>query len=106
VDNCRLFVGGLPRNKQQPEIAVELHRLTEDVIDVIVYADARDKTKNRGFAFVEYESHRAAAMARRNLIAADVQPWGQPLAIDWAEPELDVDEDVMSKVGSHYKIYK
>lgn len=37
-------------------------------MDVIVYPSATDKTKNRGFAFVEYESHKAAAMARRKLI--------------------------------------
>ena len=99
MDNCRLFVGGLPRSKTQAEVAAELRRATHDVVDVIVYADARDKTRNRGFAFVEYASHRAAALARRTLLAAALQPWGQPLAIDWAEPELDVDEDIMAKVG-------
>lgn len=38
------------------------------MVDVIVYPSAMDKSKNRGFAFVEYESHKAAAMARRKLI--------------------------------------
>lgn len=38
------------------------------MLDVIVYTSAKDKTKNRGFAFVEYESHKAAAMARRKLM--------------------------------------
>lgn len=33
-----------------------------------MYPSAMDKSKNRGFAFVEYESHKAAAMARRKLI--------------------------------------
>lgn len=37
-------------------------------MDVIVYPSAMDRMKNRGFAFVEYESHKAAAMARRKLI--------------------------------------
>lgn len=37
-------------------------------MDVIVYPSSTDKTRNRGFAFVEYESHKAAAMARRKLI--------------------------------------
>ena len=37
-------------------------------MDVIVYPSATDKNRNRGFAFVEYESHKAAAMARRKLI--------------------------------------
>lgn len=98
VDNCRLFVGGIPKNKGRDEILQEMNKVTEGVVDVIVYPSAVDKTKNRGFAFVEYESHRDAAMARRKLIPGRIQLWGHQIAVDWAEPEQDVDEDVMSKV--------
>lgn len=68
VDNCRLFVGGIPKTKKREEILAEMNKVTDGVIDVIVYPSAADKTKNRGFAFVEYNSHRAAAMARRKLL--------------------------------------
>ncbi|KAF3852096.1 hypothetical protein F7725_005451 [Dissostichus mawsoni] len=68
VDNCRLFIGGIPKTKKREEILEEVSKVTEGVLDVIVYASAADKMKNRGFAFVEYESHRAAAMARRKLM--------------------------------------
>ncbi len=43
-------------------------QVTDGVVDVIVYPSSTDKSRNRGFAFVEYESHKAAAMARRKLI--------------------------------------
>ena len=99
--------------------------MTEGVMDVIVYPSASDKTKNRGgetwqcaiharmgyylhlflalffppgFAFVEYDSHRAAAMARRKLMNGRIQLWGHNIAVDWAEPELEVDEEVMAQV--------
>lgn len=104
VDNCRLFVGGIPRNKQREEILEEMKNVTEGVVDVIVYPSATDKTKNRGFAFVEYDSHRAAAMARRKLIPGKIQLWGHQIAVDWAEPEQEVDEDIMSKVLSYITI--
>lgn len=68
VDNCRLFVGGIPKTKKREEILTEMRKVTDGVVDVIVYPSAADKSKNRGFAFVEYESHRAAAMARRKLL--------------------------------------
>ncbi|XP_034721164.1 APOBEC1 complementation factor-like, partial [Etheostoma cragini] len=68
VDNCRLFVGGIPKTKMREEILTEMRKVTDGVVDVIVYPSAADKSKNRGFAFVEYESHRAAAMARRKLL--------------------------------------
>jgi Q family heterogeneous nuclear ribonucleoprotein R len=98
VDNCRLFVGGIPKNKNKDEIMTEMTKVTDGVTDVIVYPSAMDKSKNRGFAFVEYESHRAAAMARRKLIPGRIQLWGHQIAVDWAEPEQEVDDDVMSKV--------
>lgn len=100
VDNCRLFVGGIPLDKQRGEIVEEMRKVTDGVVDAIVYPSVADKAKNRGFTFVEYESHRAAAMARRKLLPGRIQLWGQPIAVDWAEPEQEVDEDVMSKVKS------
>ncbi|KAL4641771.1 RNA-binding protein 47-like [Arapaima gigas] len=102
VDNCRLFIGGIPKAKKREEILEEVSKVTEGVLDVIVYASAADKMKNRGFAFVEYESHRAAAMARRKLMPGRIQLWGHQIAVDWAEPEIDVDEDVMETVKILY----
>ncbi|XP_037069856.1 probable RNA-binding protein 46 isoform X2 [Pollicipes pollicipes] len=102
VDNCRLFVGGLPKNKVRDEIFDEMAKVTEGVVDVIVYSSVTDKSKSRGFAFVEYKNHKAAAMARRKLIPGRIQLWGQTIAVDWAEPEPDVDEETMSKVTVLY----
>jgi Q family heterogeneous nuclear ribonucleoprotein R len=99
VDNCRLFVGGIPKTASKEEILKEMRKVTEGVVDVIVYPSAPDKSKNRGFAFVEYESHRSAAMARRKLIPGKIHLFNNQIAVDWAEPEREVDDDVMDKVG-------
>ena len=80
------------------DILMEMQKVTEGVMDVIVYPSASDKTKNRGFAFVEYDSHRSAAMARRKLMNGRVDLWGHNIAVDWAEPELEVDEEIMAQV--------
>jgi RNA recognition motif-containing protein len=79
-----------------------MRKVTEGVMDVIVYPSASDKTKNRGFAFVEYESHRSAAMARRKLMNGRVDLWGHNIAVDWAEPELEVDEEIMAQVSEEW----
>ncbi|XP_026865240.2 APOBEC1 complementation factor isoform X1 [Electrophorus electricus] len=102
VDNCRLFVGGIPKTKKKEEILAEMRKVTDGVVDVIVYPSAADKSKNRGFAFVEYASHRAAAMARRKLLPGRIQLWGHAIAVDWAEPEVEVDEDTMATVKILY----
>ena len=80
------------------EVLEEIKTIVDGVVDAIVYPSITDKSKNRGFAFIEFESHRAAAIARRKLIPGHVLLWDQPIAVDWAEPEQEVDEDVMSKV--------
>jgi hypothetical protein len=38
------------------------------------------------YAIVEYESHRAAAMARRRLIPERVELWGREIIVEWATP--------------------
>lgn len=130
--------------------------MTDGVVDVIMYPSSTDKTKNRGFAFVEYKSHKAAAMARRKLLpgtyllsirsvcvwavivclpdlfmntlcsvhlcflcfllnicvssglvphgctTGTFQLWGQSIQVDWAEPEKDVEEEVMQRVRVLY----
>ncbi|KFD70219.1 hypothetical protein M514_03318 [Trichuris suis] len=102
VDNCRLYVSGIPRDKTRDDVKVEMSRLTEGVVDVILYPSAVDKSKNRGFAFVEYESHRCAAMARRKLAPNRLTLWGNEITVDWAEPERDVDEETMAQVKKLY----
>lgn len=37
VDNCKLFVGSLPKTRTRNEIFKEVSRLTDGVVDVIVY---------------------------------------------------------------------
>uniref|UniRef100_UPI0037E916D7 probable RNA-binding protein 46 n=1 Tax=Semicossyphus pulcher TaxID=241346 RepID=UPI0037E916D7 len=102
LNNCRLFIGSIPKDKRRDEIMDEMKNVTDGVVDVIVYPSSTDKNKNRGFAFVEYESHKAAAMARRKLIPGTFQLWGHSIQVDWAKPEKDVDEDVMQHVRVLY----
>ncbi|KAK8768253.1 hypothetical protein V5799_015279, partial [Amblyomma americanum] len=104
VDNCRLFVGGIPRDKTREEVLEEMRRVTENVVDVILYRHATDKRRNRGFAFVEYSDHKAAAVARRRMIPGRMTLWGScEVAVDWAQPEPLVDEETMeSGLGRRY----
>ncbi|KAK3914567.1 APOBEC1 complementation factor [Frankliniella fusca] len=104
MDNRRLFIGGLPKEKTREEILTELSKILPgiDLVDVILYPSVVDKTKNRGFAFVEFRTHKDAAIARRKMIPGGVVLWGHELAVDWAEPEPEVSEDVMAKVKVVY----
>ncbi|KAG0726003.1 APOBEC1 complementation factor [Chionoecetes opilio] len=98
VDNNRLFVGGIPKTCSREEVFEEMRRVTEGVVKVILYPCINDRTKNRGYAFVEYTSHKAALMARRKLFSGRQQLWGAEVKVDWAEPEHSVDSDTMAKL--------
>ncbi|XP_016910399.1 RNA-binding protein 47-like [Apis cerana] len=100
VDNCRLFFGGVPKNKSKEEFMQELTKILEGIIDIYLYPSAHDKTLNRGFIFVEFKDHRAAAMARRKLIPGRVMLWDHEIAVDWADPEPGdpIDEEIMESV--------
>ncbi|CAG2103906.1 unnamed protein product [Medioppia subpectinata] len=112
LDNCRLFLGNLPLNKTRQEVEEEISSKTKGVVNVIVYYNSYEsipngsngcdgQPKTRGFAFVEYESHRAAAMARKCLLpgskSGKVSLFGVQVTLDWAIPEQRADKQLMDR---------
>ncbi|XP_069355060.1 RNA-binding protein 47-like isoform X2 [Maniola hyperantus] len=95
VDNCRLFIGNIPKTRTKKELVEELMKRVTGLVDVILYKNSFDRNLNRGFAFAEFISHKAAAMARRELVPGCVKLWDQEVVVDWAEPEPDIDDDIM-----------
>lgn len=70
---------------------------------MIVYTSSDDKSLNRGFAFLEYEDHKAAFTARKKLMSGRVQVFGGVnISVDWADPVIEPDEETMSKVKVVY----
>lgn len=102
VPNLRLFVGNIPKSRGKEEILEEFSKLTAGLTEVIIYSSPDDKKKNRGFCFLEYESHKAASLAKRRLGTGRVKVWGCDIIVDWADPQEEPDEETMSKVKVLY----
>ncbi|XP_043068354.1 heterogeneous nuclear ribonucleoprotein R isoform X6 [Drosophila bipectinata] len=102
VPNLRLFVGNIPKSKGKEEILEEFGKLTAGLYEVIIYSSPDDKKKNRGFCFLEYESHKAASLAKRRLGTGRIKVWGCDIIVDWADPQEEPDEQTMSKVKVLY----
>jgi len=103
IANVRLFVGNIPKNKSRDEIKEEFGKRTDGLVEVIVYGSADNpKQKNRGFAFLEYETHKQASNAKRKLQAGHPKFWQCDVIVDWADPMEEPDEDTMSKVKVLY----
>ncbi|XP_054165897.1 heterogeneous nuclear ribonucleoprotein R-like [Oppia nitens] len=102
VPNLRLFVGNIPKSKSKEEIFQEFTKLAGGLTEVIVYSSPDDRKKNRGFCFLEYESHKSASLAKRKLSTARTKVWGCDILVDWADPQEEPDEETMSKVKVLY----
>jgi len=103
VANVRLFVGNIPKNKSKEDILDEFKKHTDGLVDVIIYSSPDDpKKKNRGFAFLEYDSHKSASMAKHRIGSGWTRVWGCDIIVDWADPLEEPDEETMSKVKVLY----
>uniref|UniRef100_A0A2K5ETS1 RRM domain-containing protein n=1 Tax=Aotus nancymaae TaxID=37293 RepID=A0A2K5ETS1_AOTNA len=98
VANNRLFVGSILKNKTKENILEEFSKVTEGLVDIILYHQPDDKKKNRGFCFLEYEDHKSAAQARCRLMSGKVKEWENVVTIEWADPVEEPDLEVMAKV--------
>ena len=67
--------------------------------EVIIYSSPDDKKKNRGFCFLEYESHKAASLAKRRLETGRIKVWSCDIIVDWADPQEEPDQETMNQVN-------
>jgi heterogeneous nuclear ribonucleoprotein R len=102
VPNTRLFVGNIPKSKSKEDIINEFDKLSAGLVEVIIYSSPDDKKKNRGFCFLEYESHKAASLAKRRLGTGRIKVWSCDIIVDWADPQEEPDQDTMSRVKVLY----
>lgn len=117
--NNRLFVGSIPKTKTKEEIFEEFHKHTTGLTEVILYyqVDEKNKTnqtsnngggqtqgqKNRGFCFLEYDTHQAASQARRRLLSGRIKAWNSLIVtVDWADPINSPASEIMDKVKVLY----
>ncbi|XP_061437632.1 uncharacterized protein LOC133362722 [Lethenteron reissneri] len=89
VDNRRLFVGGLPKDKTRAQVMAAMSGVTEGVVDVkYALLSLRQKPRPRLRARRIREPSRAV-LARKKLLQIPFQLWGRTVKLDWAIPEVD-----------------
>ena len=68
--------------------------------EVIIYSSPDDRRNNRGFCFLDYDSHQSASIAKRRLSTGRVKIFGRDVGVYWADPQEEPDSCTMSKVIS------
>lgn len=103
IAKVRLFVGNIPKQRSKDEIMAEFAKMSEGLSDVLVYSNPDDPMKkNRGFAFLDYDTHKNAAAAKRKMESGQVAAWGRQFVVSWAEPQEEPDAETMAKVKVLY----
>ncbi|XP_023713285.1 probable RNA-binding protein 46 [Cryptotermes secundus] len=93
VNNCKLFISGIPSGESESDIRRVLCLVTEGVVEVRLIKKTgyggmnRSTNSNVQNAIVEYDSHCSAALARRRLIPNREKLWGRNTIVDWAKPQ-------------------
>lgn len=99
LNNCRLFIGGIPTYKRKDQVWQELcSKGVKNIIDVIMYRSYSDRAENRGFVFVEFRTHEEAAYFRARY-GKTLKLWDNPVVVDWSVPIPQVDEVLMGTVS-------
>jgi len=102
VANTRLYIGNIPKDKTKDEILEEFQKKVEGgLIDVIIYSSSEDKKKNRGFAFLDFDSHKNASAAKKKL-TYQRKVMNCDITVDWADTQEEPDEETMEKVKVLY----
>ncbi|CAH1133579.1 unnamed protein product [Ceutorhynchus assimilis] len=98
LDNCRIFLRGIARQKSKEEIWMELERIYRgvNIVDVIVHGNPQNVHLNRGYVFVEFPTHEEAARARVKLRHCRI--FGIFLEVEWALPLKNFGQEEISKV--------
>jgi len=98
AQNNRLFIRPVPKEYTKERVLADLQATTKGAMDVILHYDPADMTKNRGFAFVDYDSSESATAAFKKIVKGEVLVGGQICTGDWATPSNEPSSDVMAQV--------
>jgi len=101
-NRCRLFVGNIPKDLSREDFLEQLMQQGEGITNLDFLKDPDDATRNRGFAFVEYQDHPSADRARRNLSRPQFHLGKNIVTVNWADPQPEADNELMSQVKVLY----
>jgi len=101
-ERCRLRIDGIPKNCTSHEIKEELRAITSGISNVILCQTDSNRTSRRSlmndgpYIIAEYESHFAAAGAKRKLIPGEIFLFGVEIEqVTWAKPQPELNEQQM-----------
>ncbi|XP_011094163.1 nucleolin isoform X2 [Sesamum indicum] len=104
--NDAIFIGNIDRIWKTEDVRSLLEKAGFEKIDmVILKADPNNIEKNRGFAFVEFETSKDAQIAFNKLQKKNLFGKNLKIKVAWAQPLMEPAEEELLKVKSVYAEY-
>jgi heterogeneous nuclear ribonucleoprotein R len=100
----RLFVGNVPKGLSEDELRNIIQGKGPGVVNIEMFKDLHDPSRNRGFLFVEYYNHACADYAKQKLSAPNFKVDGSQLTVSWAEPKGSSSSDSSSAAAQVYTV--
>ncbi|KAH6797497.1 hypothetical protein C2S52_022051 [Perilla frutescens var. hirtella] len=104
--NDTIYLGNIDRKWKTDDVMKLLEKAGIDKIDkVTLKADPNNIERNRGFAFVEFQTNKDAQTAFKKLQKKDAFGKNQMVKVAWAQPLTEPAEEEILQVKSVYAEY-
>uniref|UniRef100_A0A8C8SVR0 Dead end protein homolog 1 n=1 Tax=Pelusios castaneus TaxID=367368 RepID=A0A8C8SVR0_9SAUR len=86
TEKCELCVDGLSSSVEQGQLQMLLQEVTPGILNISLYPSP--SRKGGQLAVLKYNSHRAAAMAKKSLVEGNLALYGEEIEVDWLKLDL------------------
>lgn len=103
--NRSLYIANIPKSKNAKQLRTEFDEHLHGIIDLIVYrpfSNCNIHDQNRGFCFIEFDTHEAARSAKRKIDMDPKKLFSNVIFVDWADTIETPTEEVMQNVRVLY----
>ncbi|XP_031635775.1 heterogeneous nuclear ribonucleoprotein R-like [Contarinia nasturtii] len=103
--NRSLYVANIPKSISADQLREEFDKILQGIANVVVYrpfSNCRIGDQNRGFCFLEFESHEMARVAKRKLEQDPKRIFTNAVFVDWADSLDPPSDEVMQNVRVLY----
>lgn len=103
--NRSLYVANIPKSIGAEQLRNEFSKYLNGITNVVAYrpfSNCRIGDQNRGFCFLEFESHDMARKAKRKLEHDPKRIFTNAVFVDWADPLETPSEEIMQNVRVLY----
>lgn len=103
--NRTLYVANIPKSVGADQLRDEFSKTLVGIVNAIVYrpfSNCRIGDQNRGFCFLEFESHDMARMAKRKIEQDPKKIFANAIFVDWADSPETPSDEIMQNVRVLY----